>query len=88
MKRLFDGNWHRLHGTWWMLTWAWDGWLSLGIHVDFRHRRRQGDNYRYSFGPYVDLHLGFVVLSLGRRPYYAFRYEELQSHTALPREQG
>lgn len=60
--------WHVRHGRWWALQWCWDWWFSLGIHVDLRHRHRS-DGLVY--GPYVDLHLGFAVLSLGNNPIYA-----------------
>jgi hypothetical protein len=42
-----------------------DGWLSLGVHLDFKHRCADLGTY----GPYIDLHLGVVILSLGWRPY-------------------
>jgi hypothetical protein len=75
--------WNRRYGNWWMVQWAWDGWFSLGIHMDFRHRRRA----EFSYGPYVDLHLGVLILSLGWRPVYA---GELDLHTsvAINRELG
>lgn len=58
-------QWHLRHGSWWMVQWCLDGWLSLGIHVDFK-RRVTGDGARY--GPYVDVHLGVVVVSVGVNP--------------------
>jgi hypothetical protein len=53
-------KWEIRHGRWWMLQWSINGWLSLGIHVDFRKRS--------TYGPYVDLHLGWVIVSVGRNP--------------------
>jgi len=52
-----------------MIQWQLNGWLSLGIHVDWRARRRGDTGMRY--GPYVDLHLGFVILSFGVNPQYS-----------------
>lgn len=60
-------KWHLHHGRWWMFQWSWNGWLSLGVHLDFR-RRPVGDNKTY--GPYVDVHFGPYILSLGNNPVY------------------
>lgn len=57
--------WHLWHGRWWMVQACFDGWLSLGIHVDPR-RRRTAEGERYA--PYVDLHLGCFIVSLGVNP--------------------
>lgn len=76
--------WHRKYGRWWMVQGAWDGWLSFGFHIDFRHRRR-GDGS--SYGPYVDLHLGVVIISLGWQPVYAGEID-LKTSVALARELG
>ena len=56
------------YSRWWAVQWVLDGWFSLGIHIDFRHRR--ADSGR-TYGPYLDLHLGVVVLSLGWQPIYS-----------------
>jgi hypothetical protein len=47
-----------------MVQWSLDGTLSLGVHADPLHRRGDAGPY----GPYVDLHLGPVVVSLGYHP--------------------
>jgi len=57
-------RWGLQWGRWWLWQWALDGSLSLGIHID--PQRRLGDKGPY--GPYVDLHLGVCVLSLGYHP--------------------
>jgi len=67
-----------------MTQWELDGWFSLGIHIDFRHRHR-GDGLHY--GPYVDLHLGFFILSLGLNPVYAGEID-LKTSVAINRELG
>jgi hypothetical protein len=67
-----------------MVQWAWDGWFSLGIHIDFRHRKR-GDGLAY--GPYVDFHFGWVIVSLGLNPVYAGEIE-LKTSVAIGRELG
>jgi hypothetical protein len=76
--------WHRRYGKWWMLQGGWDGWFSLGIHIDFRHRHR-GDGLAY--GPYVDFHIGWVIASLGLNPVYAGDIE-LHTSVAIGRELG
>jgi hypothetical protein len=43
--------------------------VSLGVHVDSRRRRTGTEGLRY--GPYVDLHLGRVVVSVGVNPIFA-----------------
>jgi hypothetical protein len=56
--------WGIRHGRWWMVQFALDGTLSLGIHID--PLRRFGDSGVY--GPYVDLHFGPIVISVGNHP--------------------
>lgn len=56
--------WGIRYGDWWMTQYALDGTFSLGIHVD--PLRRLGDSGPY--GPYVDFHLGPLVVSLGYHP--------------------
>jgi hypothetical protein len=51
-----------------MVQWQFAGWLSLGVHLDFRTRiTAEGQRY----GPYLDLHLLCVIVSLGRWPLYS-----------------
>jgi len=48
-----------------MVQWSVDWWVSIGIHIDLRARvTPSGERY----GPYVDLHLLFLVLSFGVNP--------------------
>ena len=61
-------QWYIRHGSWWMLQWSFNWWVSLGVHVDFRRRA--------SFGPYIDLHFGPAILSLGRHPAYTDEVEK------------
>ena len=67
-----------------MVQWAYDGWISFGIHIDFR-RRKRGDGFTY--GPYVDIHFLFWILSLGNNPVYAGEIE-LVTSVAIARERG
>lgn len=57
-------RWGIRHGRRWLFQWSFDGTVSLGVHVD--PRRRVSDVGPY--GPYIDLHLGPAVLSLGYHP--------------------
>lgn len=59
-------GWHTAHGRWWAAHWCWDGFFSLGVHVDVKRRYAATDGARY--GPYVDFHVGPAVLSLGVNP--------------------
>ncbi len=61
-----QGRWWMFYGKWWMLQFCLDGWFSLGFHVDPRFRRTGKTGERY--GPYVDLHLGCFIVSLGVNP--------------------
>jgi hypothetical protein len=72
--------WNLRHGRWWMVQWAFDGWLSFGIHIDFRTRVNSLCECRY--GPYVDLHLGCCIVSIGRNPVYT---GDLESSTSVSR---
>lgn len=68
------------HGRCWMVQWCWDGWLSFGVHVDWTTRVRSSDGMRY--GPYVDVHLGCVIVSVGRNPVYS---GEIESRVSVGR---
>lgn len=61
-------GWHTHHGRFWAAHWCWDGFFSLGVHVDLKRRRTARQGIRY--GPYADLHIGPAVLSLGVNPIY------------------
>ena len=52
-----------------MIQWQVNGWFSLGTHLDWRRRRTARDGIRY--GPYVDFHLGVLIISLGVNPVYS-----------------
>lgn len=72
-------------GPHWLRHLPFDGWIDLGgIHLELRHRHR-GDGLTY--GPYVDLHLGLVVVSLGLNPIYAGEID-LKTSVAIARELG
>lgn len=62
-------DWHIRYGSWWMVQWSFAGWLSFGVHIDFR--RRVNSTLNVSYGPYIDMHLGMVILSIGHNPAYS-----------------
>jgi hypothetical protein len=68
-------TWHTHYGKWWAVNWCYDGWFSLGIHVDFKQRRTSKTNIRY--GPYADLHLGPYIFSIGVNPAYSTDIDSL-----------
>jgi len=55
-------------GSWWAVQPGRERLLELGVHVEPR-RRRTNKGVRY--GPYLDLHLPGVCMSVGRNPIYA-----------------
>jgi hypothetical protein len=57
-------RWGVRWGDHWMIQWSLDGTLSLGVHLDPRTRQADAGGY----GPYVDVHTGPVVVSLGNHP--------------------
>lgn len=59
-------RWGFASGRWWLFTYAFDRTLSLGIHLDPVRR----DEY----GPYVDLHILFASVSVGRNPARAWNH--------------
>ena len=68
--------WYERHGNWWMIQWCSGGWFSLGFHIEFRTRAVQTGQ---KFGPYVDLHIGLFIISVGRNPYYSSAWEGIIS---------
>ena len=78
--------WGYRHGRFWMIQWVLDGTLSLGIHIDpLRRQWGEGEGF---FGPYVDLHLGPLVLSVGNRPARANALAVLQQGAILRPERS
>lgn len=73
-------RWVIKSGRWWMLQYSWNWWLSLGIHVDFRHHPTDTPELRPAYGPYVDFHVGPAIFSVGNRPVYT-AVEEAQLTT-------
>jgi hypothetical protein len=66
-------------GAWWAVqTAASIGPFSLGVHVELRARHT---NAGVRYGPYLDLHLPFCVVSVGRNPIYAGEVDLLQSYS-------
>ncbi len=59
-----------------MVQACWDGWISLGIHIDWRSRRT-ASGQRY--GPYVDMHLLCVIVSIGVNPVYSGEIDTVSS---------
>lgn len=62
-------TWHAHHGKWWAVQWCFDRWLSLGVHVDWS--RRLTAKERIPYGPYLDVHLGVLIVSVGVNPIYS-----------------
>lgn len=63
-------GWNIRYGTVWMVQWQLDWWLSFGVHLDPKMRRVSSGQFAgLRYGPYLDLHLGFVIVSVGWRPY-------------------
>jgi hypothetical protein len=52
-----------------MIQACFDGWFSLGVHID--PRSRQTGLTKIPYGPYIDIHLGCFVFSFGRNPVYS-----------------
>lgn len=50
-------------GPWWAVQLYVGRYVSLGVHVDFAR-------------PYVDLHLGWLIVSIGREPYRTNRVDQ------------
>jgi hypothetical protein len=45
-----------------------DWWFSFGIHIDFKKRKTGRDKIPY--GPYLEIHFLWFILSIGYQPYY------------------
>ena len=63
-------RWRIWYGRWWMVQYVLDWTFSLGLHID-PMRRGQDD---HAYGPYLDLHLVFVNISLGNHPARAWNH--------------
>jgi len=63
-------GWNVRYGEFWMAQWQLSWWVSVGVHVDLKRRRVAGGAFSgATYGPYLDVHLGALILSLGWRPY-------------------
>jgi hypothetical protein len=85
---VIESGWEVRHGSWYMVQWGWEkrwgmrvpfaGWLSFGVHIDTVTRH---NNRGCKYGPYVDLHAGLLVISVGRNPYYSSEYHSICGHS-------
>lgn len=64
------------YGRWYAVQHVGSG-LSVGLHVEPRTRQAQDGPL---YGPYVDLHLGKLIVSFGRNPIYAGALDLLRSY--------
>lgn len=64
------------YGSWWAVQWQ--PAISAGFHLEPRWWLRTNSGVCY--GPYLDLHLGPLVLSVGRNPIYAGEVDLLKSY--------
>jgi hypothetical protein len=69
--------WNMKWSRWWMIQWDFSGWVSFGIHIDFRRRTHARTGIKY--GPYVDIHLPGVILSFGPDCYWATGHDDINS---------
>ena len=60
-------KWHICYGRFWAVQWSINWCLSLGVHIDGR--------WRLAYGPYIDLHAGPAIVSLGRHPVFTSQEE-------------
>lgn len=71
-------KWGMNYGPWWAIQWNLSRTISLGIHIDFSsHKTGSGIIY----GPYMDLHLPCLILSVGRNPIYSGEIELLSGYS-------
>lgn len=76
-----QGLWWLAWGKWWSVVFYSGRPLSLGIHIEYWRRERGtglgGPRY---YGPYIDFHLPWVCLSVGRWPIYAGHVEAQRNY--------
>ena len=76
-------GWNVRYGTLWMVQWQWSWWVSLGIHFDpVRRLVSSGEYEGWTYGPYLDLHCFFFILSLGWHPFLS---GEIQNISGIAR---
>jgi hypothetical protein len=70
--------WGYRYGKWWSIQWSLDRVFSLGFHFDMRRRiTNSGEKY----GPYLDIHLPCLIISLGVNPIYSGAIDLLFSYS-------
>lgn len=65
------------HGAWWAVQWHPS--ISVGFHLEPRWTLRTNSGIPY--GPYLDLHLPCLTVSIGRNPIYAGELDLLKSYS-------
>lgn len=68
MNRVRGTGWLLAWGRWWSVYAALDHTFSLGVHIE---PRRRAHAVAGSYGPYLDIHLPMLCISVGNRPVYA-----------------
>jgi hypothetical protein len=66
------GPWYLAWGSWWSVVFALDRTFSFGVHVEPRRLHNRG--------PYVDVHLPALCVSLGRWPVYQGSLESQRAY--------
>jgi len=65
-------KWYMFCGKYWMIQYTFNWWLSFGVHIDFK-RKYTGKN-KIPYGPYIDIHFLFFIISFGINPRYSNEY--------------
>ncbi len=65
------------YGSWWAIQFSTAYAVQLGFHLELR-RRRTADT---AYGPYLDVHLPFLIASVGRNPILAGELDLVLSYS-------
>lgn len=65
-------RWGERHGRWWAFQWDLNRPFAVGLHLEHRSLP-SGHPEHPVFGPHLDVHLPFVIVSVGRHPIYTLR---------------
>lgn len=71
-------RWYLRWGPWWAVLLHRDGTFSFGIHIDPVRRERGIEPFTY--GPYVDIHLPMLCVSIGHNPVYCSSLESQRNY--------
>lgn len=65
-------------GSWWAIQYDGNRPIALGFHVELR---RMPARPNMTYGPYIDIHVPYLIISIGRHPIYTYPDDMIRTYS-------